>query len=412
MTQGTAGDVLPLLGIAQQMRDEAEVTFITNPFYAALIHAASPMKFQALGTLEHHVSTFEHPKIWHPMDGFGVLWRYLLRPGLIESTQILERMAEIGPLTIVAPPHCFGARLVKQKHAQVRLVTTHTAPTSMRPSTPPIAMGTGLVRKLFVAAAGAWIWKALDRFKLDPLVGPDISAAANELGVDPGNKARWFDQWACSPDVNLALFPASFAQHDRWPGNLVHTGFPVVHSVNQKDQSHEVLDFLQRNAGKLVVATAGTAHRHTQSFVDACRRICRELDLALLLISPAAQTLRNTAQSPPELCIRAVHLPEVLAKAQVFIHHGGIGSIAQALRAGVRQVVVPFAFDQFDNAHRLEQKKLAQVAWFTDWPTRQQRMLDCTRYALRKDVQPLVDVPDVNRNGCNAAARHILSMAS
>ena len=37
----------------------------------------------------------------------------------------------------------------------------------------------------------------------------------------------------------------------------------------------------------------------------------------------------------------------------MIVHSGGIGTTAQALRSGHPQVVVPFAFDQFDNAERI-----------------------------------------------------------
>lgn len=37
----------------------------------------------------------------------------------------------------------------------------------------------------------------------------------------------------------------------------------------------------------------------------------------------------------------------------VFVRQGGVGTTAQALRAGVPQLVVPFAHDQFDNAERV-----------------------------------------------------------
>ena len=36
------------------------------------------------------------------------------------------------------------------------------------------------------------------------------------------------------------------------------------------------------------------------------------------------------------------------------VHHGGIGTLAQALAAAVPQLIVSFAFDQPDNAYRLE----------------------------------------------------------
>ena len=37
-----------------------------------------------------------------------------------------------------------------------------------------------------------------------------------------------------------------------------------------------------------------------------------------------------------------------------FVHHGGIGSVAQALAAGTPQMAVPAAYDQPDNGVRIE----------------------------------------------------------
>jgi rhamnosyltransferase subunit B len=36
------------------------------------------------------------------------------------------------------------------------------------------------------------------------------------------------------------------------------------------------------------------------------------------------------------------------------VHHGGVGTTSQALAAGIPQVIRPMAFDQFDNAARIE----------------------------------------------------------
>jgi len=42
-----------------------------------------------------------------------------------------------------------------------------------------------------------------------------------------------------------------------------------------------------------------------------------------------------------------------LPYSSCLVSHGGIGTCAQALKAGVPHIVMPFAFDQFDNASRL-----------------------------------------------------------
>ena len=43
------------------------------------------------------------------------------------------------------------------------------------------------------------------------------------------------------------------------------------------------------------------------------------------------------------------------------MHHGGIGTSAQALAAGIPQLVRPLAYDQFDNAHRLSRLGVART---------------------------------------------------
>jgi UDP:flavonoid glycosyltransferase YjiC (YdhE family) len=45
-------------------------------------------------------------------------------------------------------------------------------------------------------------------------------------------------------------------------------------------------------------------------------------------------------------------LAPVLRRAALLVHHGGIGTMAQAMLAGVPQLVLPFAYDQADNGDR------------------------------------------------------------
>jgi UDP:flavonoid glycosyltransferase YjiC (YdhE family) len=44
----------------------------------------------------------------------------------------------------------------------------------------------------------------------------------------------------------------------------------------------------------------------------------------------------------------------LLPYCAALIHHGGIGTCSQALRAGIPQLIQPYAFDQFDNGARIE----------------------------------------------------------
>jgi rhamnosyltransferase subunit B len=48
-----------------------------------------------------------------------------------------------------------------------------------------------------------------------------------------------------------------------------------------------------------------------------------------------------------------VPLSKLLPHTAALVHHGGIGSCAQGLAAGVPHLIRPMSFDQFDNSRRL-----------------------------------------------------------
>ena len=75
----------------------------------------------------------------------------------------------------------------------------------------------------------------------------------------------------------------------------------------------------------------------------------------------------------PEWAFYAAYAPfsALLPRLSLLIHHGGIGTSAQALAAGIPQTIVPFAHDQFDNAARLRRlgvsSTLASTATVARW---------------------------------------------
>jgi len=57
----------------------------------------------------------------------------------------------------------------------------------------------------------------------------------------------------------------------------------------------------------------------------------------------------------PESIIYCGYAPfnKLLPSSVALVHHGGIGTCAQALRAGILQLLTPFGMDQHDNSSRL-----------------------------------------------------------
>ena len=56
-------------------------------------------------------------------------------------------------------------------------------------------------------------------------------------------------------------------------------------------------------------------------------------------------------------------LSRILNRAAALVHHGGIGTAAQGLAAGIPQLVMPMSFDQPDNTSRLGRLGVAKTVW-------------------------------------------------
>jgi rhamnosyltransferase subunit B len=192
----------------------------------------------------------------------------------------------------------------------------------------------------------------LDRRKMQPLARPAIEALRGELGL-PALGASIFQQWVHSPLLGITLFPEWFAQPTPdWPAPLVQAGFPLWDGDAGAGLEPELAAFLEAGPPPLVF-TAGTAMTQAKALFAHAVAAAHALGERALLLSA------DPAQVPAALPAGVMYAPYapfalLLPRARALVHHGGIGSSAQALRAGVPQLLLPHAYDQFDNAMRLE----------------------------------------------------------
>ena len=105
-----------------------------------------------------------------------------------------------------------------------------------------------------------------------------------------------------------------------------------------------------------------------------------------------------------------VPLSKLLPRTAALVHHGGIGSCAQGLAAGVPHVVRPMSYDQFDNSRRLvrlgvaKEISVAKVYRARTWRQRSHRCWSSPTVAasLPRTGDPLRR-PSVARRGMRCA---------
>ncbi len=109
-----------------------------------------------------------------------------------------------------------------------------------------------------------------------------------------------------------------------------------------------------------IVFTPGSGYTHGRHYFEQALAAVRALKRrAIFLTAHREQVPTNLPDSV--LWQDFLPLRLVLAHSAVLVHHGGIGTMGEALRAALPQLVIPCAHDQFDNAERARRLGVAEV---------------------------------------------------
>ena len=158
---------------------------------------------------------------------------------------------------------------------------------------------------------------------------------------------------------SLALYSPLFgaAQPD-FPTRCTLTGFCFYDRQHGEPSNltPQMQAFIDSGPAPLVFTLGSALVMEPGDFYDvsiaAARKVGRR---AVLLVGPGnAQALASKNASPDVHFADYAPHSVLFPHAAAIIHHGGIGTTAQAMRAGKPQLVVPHFGDQPDNANRVE----------------------------------------------------------
>lgn len=358
---GSLGDVNPMLAIARELqRDGERILFLTSERYLPLAQRAG-LEVKSLISEEQFQRMAGHPQMWHPRHGARLLFREAVEHFLETHYDWLEAQCVPGQTVLVSHVLDFAGRIYRDRYPQTPFVSVLPAPALLRSRrTPP-----RLSSHVWERSIPQWMIPTLYRLAdvwVDRVGAGAINSLRKRIGLPP--VSRLLDRWWWSPDLVLGLFPEwySIAAEDRWP-ELELIGFPLADSADVLEPhiAQQVTELLEVFGGdKPLVFAPGTAHEQAGKFLESAAVVCKELNMPGVLLSTNVN--QHPTRLPPRV-VTAKYLPfsQLLPHAAAIIHHGGVGTTSQALRAGVPQVVVPMAFDQFDNAERVA--KLECGSW-------------------------------------------------
>jgi rhamnosyltransferase subunit B len=346
---GSAGDVYPNVGLALALRKRGHgVMLVAGEVFRSLAERLG-LDFAGLLTEEDYYAALRDPDLWHPTRSFSVVARRLILPALRVVYGIIENNFNPGRTVVAAPGFAFGARIAQEKLG-VPLATVHLQPIMLRSAIRPACFGFPDILGHLPCHLRKLYFRAADRFFIDRLLAEQTNAFRAELGLPPVR--RFFDRWVHSPQRVIGLFPEWFAPPlPDWPPNIALTGFPLWDERDLHSPSPELEGFLSAGDPPLVF-TAGSAMVQAKQFFEVSVEVCRIAGRRGLLLTHFPEQLPVALPNGVRQ-FDYVPFSMVLPRCAALVHHGGIGTTAQAIAAGLPQLVVPTTHDQPDNAVRI-----------------------------------------------------------
>lgn len=362
-TTGSLGDLHPFLALALALKGLGHAPLLaTHEDHRAKVEAEG-LAFAPLRPSTRQIQErlgLDIADVFERMSRDpDFLLRDLQMPFLSETYEDV-RAAALGADMVVAHNIVFGAAPAARALG-LPLVRVALAPIFMQSATDPSE--TGPAPYVFTprsAAAIGWnrFVRALVRGRIAASLKP-LRDLGRRLGVAHAGADAMFDCGHGDGAPVLGLYSPVFGpvQPDHPPG-LTLVGFPSYDSEagGQPALDPALAAFLDAGPAPIVFSLGSFAVHAPGDFYRASLEAARVLGRRALLLAGAeeAERLAGAGTGGGDVFVGS-YAPHslVFPRAAAIVHHGGIGTTAQALRSGRPQLVTPFLGDQHDNARRV-----------------------------------------------------------
>jgi rhamnosyltransferase subunit B len=350
-TFGSLGDLHPYIAVGRALKARGvNARIATCSDYQSQVQSAG-LEFAPVAPSLAELGTPQElaRRVADPIRGSQALLKGLIMPHLRESHQQLRAAADEADL-LIGHPLTFMLQVVADEQHKPWL-SSILAPASFLSHDDPPAMAP--LNSLQLAhRLGPWVYHPLLRFVRGAVRRWEqpLHDYRRELGLPASGKVMVFEG-QFSPLGTLALFDAPLMQpQPDWPPSTQLCGAPLYDGTAPAPHSlAQLQEFLAAGEPPLVFALGSSAVWLGGDFWVAALEAARQLGRRAILI-----TGTGSLPNLPDSARVFSYLPysQVFPHACAVVHQAGIGTLAQALRAGRPQLITPVWFDQPDNAAR------------------------------------------------------------
>lgn len=362
-TLGSSGDLHPYIALALGLRARGhEIHFATEATHEARLAALGFTFTPLTGDPELILAPYGHElfESANPLASVRALYDAYVVPTL------RPRIEELRPLVAGAD---FFVSSAQQAASHIVAELTGT-PWASVPLT-PIVLPSVEIEAVALPALPAPVRQALGKAALTVsgpfirhIVDDPMNAVRREYGMPPLRDI--ITDGALSHRLTaVATSPAFVPRPDDWPAWARMTGFLFWDTPDGWTEPAPLTDFFN-GALPVVAISSGSMAQYVPHFFDRFFRVGLHAIWAAgaraLVIGAPPGALPDPL---PDWIYAVPYAPfsHVYPRCSAVIHHGGIGTTAQGLRAGVPQLIVPWGVDQF--FHGAQVGRLGAGRWMT-----------------------------------------------
>lgn len=346
VTGGSHGDLHPFLAIARRLIARGhDVELLAHPHFRADVLAAQVPHVAIAESLDAE-RILHNPDLMHRRKG-GLLVLEMVIESVPESVATLRRhLLRRQPDVLLAHHICFGAPWVARELVLPCAIAS-LAPIAWFSRHDPVPLSArrpGVVHARLARIADHGL-RGIAGWYGDRL----LNRVRTRIGL-PRERGVFLHQFR-GGDVNLALWSPQFRPPlaDDPPHSRI-CGFAWYDRSDRMPQLSAALERFLESGSPPIVFSLGTAAIYSAGdFYQVATQACQMLGRRGVLLTGRVEN--EPRELPPSmLACQYAPFSLLLPRGGASVHHGGIGSTAQALRAGRPMVVVPHAHDQFHNA--------------------------------------------------------------
>jgi rhamnosyltransferase subunit B len=358
-TIGTLGDLHPFISIGLVLKERGfKPTLAVAEDQVAKSRAAgldAVAILPSFDAIRQKMGLSDEDAVTRLMSNQREFLERILLPSLSSCALALDEVTADAE-AIIATPFVFAAPIIAEKRG-IPLVIAVLQPMAMLSSyDPPFTPDFWMAKQIPVGRLGA-AWNrtvyATMRMILARLYSQQINAVRSEHGLKAESAVNMLEPQrksalivGCYSKV-LAPLPVDALSHAKV------VGFPFYDSERGGEAALApiVTDFLRIGPAPIIFTLGTFAVHGAGDFYERAEATARSLGIRAVLLTGETNGVIVDGS-----IMRCGYVPHSLLfpHAAVIVHHGGVGTTGQALRAGKPQLIVAHMGDQYDHAHRIE----------------------------------------------------------